>query len=106
MKWWQWLLAGLAVGAGAFMVVWYTMQGRRADALKASVDMMVGWHQKDVAAKKARIEELRKDFAANEGRIAALNKQLAEKKAKLKKSYTDSGLTADEISERFNRIAL
>ena len=106
MKWYGWLLAGLAVGAGAFVVVMHLMRGRKGDALKASVDMMVEWHRTEVAAKQARIDELKKDFEANKSKIDKLNKQLAAKRDRLNAAYTKSGLTADEISERFNRINL
>lgn len=106
MKWWGWLIAGLAVGAGAFAVIWYWLQGRNQDAAKASVDMMVEWHRQDVAQKKQRINELLEDFDANAERIVKLRKKLDEKRARLEADYVDKGLTADEISERLNRISL
>jgi uncharacterized protein HemX len=106
MKWWGWLLAGLAVGAGALVVVWYYVQGRRSDALKASVDMMVEWHKRDVEAKRERLGELLDDFRGNEAEIKKITGELDEKKRRLEESYADKGLTADEISARFNRISL
>lgn len=106
MKGWGWLIAGLAVGAGAFAAVWYWLQGRNQDAAKASVDMMVEWHRQDVAQKKQRIDKLLKDFDANSEQVVKLKKELDEKRARLEADYVEKGLTADEISERLNRISL
>lgn len=105
-EWAGWLIAGLLVALGAGLVVWHFMRGRSSDALKASVDMMTAWHAQDVAVKQRRIEALQQDFEANADQIDALQADLATKREQLDKKYKDSGLTADEIAERFSRISL
>lgn len=103
-NWLGWLLAGLAVGAGALAVVWYALQGRRSDARRASVDMMVAWHARDFKVRRARIADLMQDFEQNAVEVRELASALEQKRLRLEADYADKGLSVDEIADRFNRI--
>lgn len=103
---WGWIVAGAFVALGVVLVIWYQLRGDRTAARKAAVDMMVEWHAKDIATKKARVKELQKDFDANEVKIRELEGTLYTKKKELGRQFESAGLNANEIAERFRRIAV
>lgn len=99
-------MAIVAIVFGGAAVIWYVVQRRKSDALRASVDMMVEWHRQSVAQQQARIDKLKQNFEQNREKIKKMRSKLAAQKTKLREKYVDKGLTADEIATRFNRISL
>lgn len=104
--WMGWVLASLLVVVGLVLVVWHFMRGQKADARRAAVDMLVDWHRQDVQSKKRKLAGLKAKLGEDAAQTKALAQKLVTKRARLKQSYKDSGLSTDEIAERFSRIAL
>jgi len=104
-RWWGWLIAIALVALGACLWFWHRSHGRTTDAALAASKMVEAWHGQAIAVKQAQITVLKQDAETNDSKIEVLKAKIKEHKKVIEQSYESSGMSAEEIAQRFRNLS-
>jgi uncharacterized protein HemX len=102
-SWWKWALA-IAAALVALGAIFLRLRGNKAAAAMARADLTETIAKRSIEQSQQRVAELQKDLDKNAGEIQRVEQELAVSKEKLEKKFVSQGLSAQEISRRFNRL--